>query len=179
MFAQTFVKGLHQAEKRAGPEEWCTELLHEISGWAIIFGFEEVEATEEVKQLELLKKEIRLPEEDELEKLPLFPASYQMLLSQKKDFLDEETLSAPSGCLSILGGLSFLSLLCLCIIFIFFIYRSFEGWAFLFISLVFIFPVYVLVKAFTQGGDPKRSRFLLGAVKFGGAALVLASFSFF
>ncbi|WCL81117.1 serine/threonine protein kinase [Saprospira sp. CCB-QB6] len=179
LFTQTFVKGLHQAEKRARPEEWCTELLREIGGWALIFDFEEMKALEEIKRLELSEKEISLPEEKELEELQLFPAGYQTLFTKKKDFLDEATLTAPSGCLNLLGYISYLPFVGLCIATMGAIFFAFEGWLYLLGSLVGAFFIYVFAEAFAAGKSPRISSFLSGAGKLGAIALILWSFSLF
>ena len=179
LFSQTFVAGLYQTEKRARPEDWCTELLREIGGWALIFDFEEIKALEEIKRLELSEEEISLPKEKELEELQLFPASYQMLFSQKKDFLNETILNTPSGCLNILGYISYLPFIGLCIATIGAIFLAFEGWLYLLSSLVGAFFIYVFSLAFAKGRGPMLSSFLLGAGKLGAIVLVLASFSLF
>ncbi|WCL81114.1 protein kinase [Saprospira sp. CCB-QB6] len=175
LFAKTFVEGLDQPEKRARPEDFCEQLLEEIGDWAFLFNFEAQKGEEKIKRLELAAKEIKPPEED----LHLFPPTYQKIFSQKGNFLEEETLSSPSGCLNLLGYISYLPFIGLLVVSLIHLVLAFDGWLYLMGSLIGAFFIYVFAETLAKNKSANWGRFLSFSGKASALGLILWSLSFF
>ncbi|WP_253271240.1 protein kinase domain-containing protein [Saprospira grandis] len=178
LLAKTFVEGLDQPEKRASPEDFCEQLLEEIRDWAFLFNFEAQKGEEKIKRLELAAKEIKPPEE-ELEELHLFPPTYQKIFSQKGSFLGEETLTSPSGCLNLLGYISYLPFIGLLVVSLIHLVLAFDGWLYLMGSLISAFFIYVFAETLAKNKSAIWNRFFSFSGKAGALGLILWSLSFF
>jgi len=179
LFAKTFVAGLNQPEKRARPEDFCEQLLEEIGDWAFLFNFEAQKGEAKIKRLELAAKEIELPEEQESEELHLFPPTYQKIFSQKGNFLEEETLTSPSGCLNLLGYISYLPFIGLLVVSLIHLILAFNGWLYLMGSLIGAFFIYVFAETLAKNKGAILSHFFSFSGKAGALGLILWSLSFF